>query len=149
MRITFNWGTGVAAVYTVFALGTTGFVTFAMSQRVDLVSSDYYAQSLRQDQRIAAEQNARSLEPPPSVVLTGSGQAMLSLPLEQAGRAAGTITWYRPADPRADRTTALAIDRAGRQQLPLSGLMAGQWIVQVRWAAHGRDYYYEQAVLLP
>ena len=149
MRITFNWGTGIAAVYTVFALATTGFVTFAMSQRVDLVSSDYYAQSLRQDQRIAAEQNARSLEPPPSVVLTGSGQAMLSLPLEQAGRAAGTITWYRPADPRADRTTALAIDRAGRQQLPLSGLMAGQWIVQVRCAARGRDYYYEQAVLLP
>ena len=56
MRITFNWGTGIAAVYTVFALATTGFVTFAMSQRVDLVSSDYYAQSLRQDQRIAAEQ---------------------------------------------------------------------------------------------
>jgi hypothetical protein len=149
MRITFNWGTGIAAVYTVFALATTGFVTFAMSQRVDLVSSDYYAQSLRQDQRMAAEQNARSLQPPPSVVLTGSGQAMLWLPLDQAGRAAGTITWYRPADPRADRTTALALDRAGRQQLPLSGLMPGRWIVQVRWAAGGRDYYYEQAVLLP
>ena len=149
MRITFNWGTGIAAVYIVFALATTGFVTFAMSQRVDLVSSDYYAQSLRQDQRIAAEQNARSLEPPASVVLTGSGQAMLSLPLDQAGRAAGTITWYRPADPRADRTTALAIDRAGRQLLPLSGLMAGRWIVQVRWTARGRDYYYERAVLLP
>ena len=149
MRITFNWGTGIAAVYTVFALATTGFVTFAMSQRVDLVSSDYYAQSLRQDQRMAAEQNARSLQPPPSVVLTGSGQAMLWLPLDQAGRAAGTITWYRPADPRADRTTALALDRAGRQQLPLSGLVPGRWIVQVRWAAGGRDYYYEQAVLLP
>ena len=149
MRITFNWGTGIAGVYSVFALATTGFVTFAMSQRVDLVSSDYYAQSLRQDQRMAAEQNARSLQPPPSVVLTGSGQAMLWLPLDQAGRAAGTITWYRPADPRADRTTALALDRAGRQQLPLSGLMPGRWIVQVRWAAGGRDYYYEQAVLLP
>jgi hypothetical protein len=148
MRITFNWGTGIAAVYTTFALATTGFVTFAMSQRVDLVSSDYYAQSLRQDQRIAAERHARSLDPQPSVVLTGSGHAMLSLPPDQAG-AAGVITWYRPADPRADRTTALALDRAGRQQLPLSGLMPGRWIVQVRWAAGGRDYYFEQAVLLP
>ena len=148
MRITFNWGTGIAAVYTVFALATTGFVTFAMSQRVDLVSSDYYAQSLRQDQRIAAERNAGLLEPAPSVVLTGSGQAMLSLPSDQAG-AAGAITWYRPSDPKADRTTTLALDRDGRQHLPLSGLMAGRWIVQVRWAARGRDYYYEQAVLLP
>ena len=149
MRITFNWGTGIAAVYTVFALATTGFVTFAMSQRVDLVSSDYYAQSLRHDQKIAAERNARSLEPPPSVVLTGSGQAVLSLPPDQAGRAAGTVTWYRSADPTADRTTALALDRDGRQLLPLSGLMAGRWIAQVRWTARGRDYYYEQAVLLP
>ena len=149
MRITFNWGTGIAAVYTTFALATTGFVTFAMSQRVDLVSSDYYVQSLRQDQRIAAEQNARSLEPPPSVELTGSGHATLSLTPDQAGVAAGTITWYRPADSKADRTTALALDRDGRQLLPLSGLMAGRWTVQVRWTARGRDYYYEQAVLLP
>ena len=149
MRITFNWGTGIAAVYTTFALATTGFVTFAMSQRVDLVSSDYYVQSLRQDQRIAAEQHARSLEPPPSVVLTGSGHATLLLTPDQAGVAAGTITWYRPADSKADRTTALTLDRDGRQQLPLSGLMAGRWIVQVRWTARGRDYYYEQAVQLP
>ena len=149
MRIRFNWGTGIAAVYTVFALATTGFVTFAMGQHVDLVSSDYYVQSLRQDQRIAAEQNARSLEPPPSVGLTGSSQAILSLPSDQAGVAAGTITWYRPADSKADRTTALALDRDGRQLLPLSGLMAGRWIVQVRWTARGRDYYYERAVLLP
>ena len=148
MRITFNWGTGIAAVYTAFALATTGFVTFAVSERVDLVSGDYYAQSLRQDQRIAAEANARSLTPPPSVSLTVPGQARLSLPLDQIG-AAGTITWYRAADSRADRTTALALDHAGHQQLPLGGLMAGRWIVQVRWTANGRDYYYEQAVLLP
>ena len=73
---------------------------------------------------------------------------MLSLSPDQAG-AAGTITWYRPADSKADRTTALALDRDGRQQLPLSGLMAGRWTVQVRWTARGRDYYYEQAVQLP
>jgi len=148
MRITFNWGTGIAAVYTAFALATTGFVTFAMSERVDLVSGDYYAQSLRQDQRMAAEENARSLTPPPSVSLTVPGQASLSLPPAQSG-AAGTITWYRAADSRADRTTALALDDAGHQQLPLGGLMAGRWIVQVCWTANGRDYYYEQAVLLP
>ena len=149
MRITLNWGTGIAAVYTAFVLATTGFVTFAMGQRVDLVSSDYYTQSLLQDQKIAAERNARSLEPPPSVVLTGSGQAMLWLPPEQAGAAAGTITWYRSADPAADRRTALALDRDGRQQLSPGGLAAGRWIVQVRWTARGRDYYYEQPVLLP
>ena len=149
MRITFNWGSGIAAVYTAFALATTGFVTFAMSQRVDLVSSDYYVQALRQDQRIAAEQNARSLRPAPAVVLTGSGQALVSLSPDQAGVAAGTITWYRPADPEADRTTRLVLDREGHQQLPLSGLPAGRWIVQVRWAARGIDYYFEQPVLLP
>jgi hypothetical protein len=149
MHFKLTWGTGIAAVYTAFALATAGFVTFAMTQRVDLVSSDYYVQSLRQDQRIGAERNARALRPAPSVVLTGSDRALFALPPDQAGAASGTITWYRPADPGADRTTALVLDRDGHQPLPLSGLMAGRWIVQVRWAARGIDYYFEQAVVLP
>ena len=65
MRITFNWGTGIALVYIAFAVATTGFVTFAMNRSVDLVSADYYAQSLQQDQQMDAEQNALMLRPAP------------------------------------------------------------------------------------
>ena len=56
-----NWGTGIAGVYIAFALATTGFVSFAMGRPVDLVQPDYYAQALRQDERMEAIANADRL----------------------------------------------------------------------------------------
>ena len=49
--MTFNWGTGMAAIYALFVVSTVAFVTFAMRRPVALVRADYYAESLRQDQK--------------------------------------------------------------------------------------------------
>ena len=59
--MTFNWGTGIALVYTAFALATSAFVAFAIERHVDLVSPDYYARSLQLDRRMAAERGAAEL----------------------------------------------------------------------------------------
>jgi hypothetical protein len=148
MRITFNWGTGIALVYTAFALATAGFVTFAMGRSVDLVSADYYAQSLQQDDKMDAERNALMLRPAPSVAQPGGRVAVLSLPADHAGRAHGRLTLYRPSDARADVSVPLALDVHGRQQLSLESIVAGHWILKVHWSAGGRDYYFERPVLV-
>ena len=44
MKIRVHWGVAVAVFYTAFALSTVGFVAFAMTRDVDLVSVDYYQQ---------------------------------------------------------------------------------------------------------
>jgi hypothetical protein len=144
----FNWGHGVGLVYTAFAIATIGFVTFAMGTPVDLVSDDYYALSLRQDARMEAERNAGTLRPAPAVVQAAGGAAVFSLSPEQAAGAAGTITLYRPSDAAADRTVALDLGADGRQQVALEGLAQGRWILQVRWSAAGREYYFEQPVIV-
>ncbi len=149
MRITLNWGTGIALVYTAFAAATTGFVTFAMSRSVDLVSADYYAQSLQQDQRMDAERNTAALASPPEVVQSGARALVLSLPSAHAASATGTVTLYRPSDASADRVLPLAVDADGRQQIALDGLARGRWLLQVRWSAGGRDYYFEEPVIVP
>lgn len=141
-----SWGTAITLVYTAFAAATTGFVAFAMSRPVELVTPEYYAEALRQDQRMQAEQNARSLRPGVALVQSAGRQVALSLPLDQVTTAQGTVTLYRPADSRADRVLPLALDSNGRQHIALDGLAAGAWIVQVRWAASGREYYVEQPV---
>jgi hypothetical protein len=146
MRITFNWGFGVGLAYILFALATIGFVAFAMTRSVDLVSDDYYAQSLRLDARMQAERNTRALRPAPSVVQTAARTALLSLPLEQAAATAGTLTLYRPSDATADRVLPLGLDSKGRQHVSLEGLVHGSWILQVSWSTGGRDYYFEQPV---
>jgi nitrogen fixation protein FixH len=149
MRISLNWGTGIALVYTAFAAATTGFVTFAMSRTVHLVSDDYYAQSLQQNQRMEAERNTRALVQGPSVGWSGAHAMVLSLPSAHAPSATGTVTLYRPSDAAADRTFALAVDAAGRQQIPLDALARGRWLLQVRWSAEGRSYYFEEPVIVP
>lgn len=144
MNIRFDWGTGIAVTYTVFALATAGFVVFAMGRPVALVRADYYAESLRQDQRAEAVRNARDLGVAVSIVNTDGRHVVVSLPREQAETARGTVTLYRASDASADRVLDLAPGADGRQQFSLSGLAPGHWLVQVRWSAGGREYYLEQ-----
>jgi hypothetical protein len=148
-RPTFNWGTGIAIAYTAFALATAGFAAFAMSRPVDLVSQDYYRQSLRLDQRMRAERNARGLQPAPTIVQQNERLVRWTLPPHQIPKAHGTITLYRAADARADRVIDVAPDASGRQDIPLRGLAPGSWIVRVQWTVDGVDYYLERAVVAP
>lgn len=147
MRIRMNWGIGLALVYAAFAAATTGFVTFAMGRTVDLVSPDYYADSLRQDQQMQAERNAQALGPALRIEASGDA-AQIFVPADQAPAARGTVRLYRPSDSHADRELPLALDSRGQQRLPLAGLQIGRWILQVRWTAAGRDYYFEAPVFV-
>jgi nitrogen fixation protein FixH len=150
MRIRVNWGVGIAIVYTLFALGTVGVVALAMRRPVDLVSDDYYEQSLVYDQRIAAMENGDALGT--SVVVAVEADARsprIVLPARDAARARGEITLYRPSATGADRTFALALDATGTQRIPLEGLASGVWRVRLRWTEGARAFYREQVVVLP
>ena len=74
--------------------------------------------------------------------------AVLSLPADHAGSARGKLTLYRPSDATADFSLPLALDGNGDQQVSLEGIIAGHWILKVRWSAGSRDYYFERPVLV-
>ena len=143
-----NWGFGVAAVYVAFASATTMVVVFAMRQPVDLVSADYYAQGLRQDQRARALENVRDLGTRVRVTRTGAERVSIEIPPEQAASARGQITLYRASDARADRLVDLAVDTAGRQSVSIDGLAIGRWSVRIEWNAGGRDFYFETPLVI-
>lgn len=147
MRIEFSWGTGIALVYTAFALATSGFVAFAIARPVHLVSDDYYQQALHQDGQRAAEENALALTPLASVTQPDGRSAQVALGASQAG-ATGTVRLYRASDAAADRTVPLAVDGTGRQTFDLGGLRTGHWVVQLRWTSQGRDYYMQRQVVV-
>jgi nitrogen fixation protein FixH len=148
MRIRLNWGTGIALVYTAFAAATTGFVAFAIGRPVDLVSADYYAQSLRQDQRAETARNTAALVPAPTVAQTDARTVLLSLPRAHVPAAEGTVTLYRASNASADRVQPLALDAEGRQTIATVGLQLGLWVVQVEWTVGGSTYYFEQPIVL-
>lgn len=144
----FNWGTGIALTYTVFALATSAFVAFAMERHVDLVSADYYARSLELDRRIAAERNVIELGDRLVVAQIAARRAVVALPGDQRADAKGTVTLYRASDARADRHMPLTLDAAARQEISLAGLMTGRWLLQVEWSARGRDYFVERELFV-
>jgi hypothetical protein len=143
-----NWGTGMAATYIAFAAATVAFVAFAMQRPVSLVRPDYYAESLREDQQIAARANARALGASVSVTHERAREVQVMIPRSHATSARGSILLYRASDPAADRTFALALDAAGTQQLRLHDLAAGHWLIKVHWTSSGRAYHVEQPVTL-
>ena len=77
-KLRLTWASGIAIAYAAFAAATLVFVGFALGRPVDLVSIDYYAQSLREDERITAERNARDAQA--SIVQTRERAVTFTVP---------------------------------------------------------------------
>jgi hypothetical protein len=143
-----NWGVGVATVYAMFAGATLAFVTFAMSERVDLVSPDYYGDSLSHDARQQAASRALALGPAFRIDHAGDGRSVAITWPASAVPPAGRIHFYRPSDSSADRSQNIAPDAAGRQVVQLEGFAAGAWTVQCDWTVAGTPFYAERQIVV-
>lgn len=137
------WGYGIAAVYTIFALATFGFVAFTMTQKVELVSKDYYAQELAFEDQINRERQTKGLDVQLTCDLSADGKFIrLQLPPKVA-QARGQITLYRPSDSALDQQLEFTPDEQGRQTISVAKLARGVWRVKVAWSYEGREYYNE------
>lgn len=136
-----NWGWRIALVYTSFALATLGFVAFAMTQRVDLVRSDYYEQSLQHDQHAQAVANVQALGSSVSLQVR-EGMIEFVAPVDHAG-ANVSIALYRPDAPADDKTYKALLDQQGRATIHVKDLRPGLWRVRVDWKVSTRAYHFE------
>jgi hypothetical protein len=140
MIMRLHWGAGIAATYLVFAAATTGFVAFAMQQRVELVRPDYYAHSLTIDaQRLAAARTA-ALGSGFRIEVDDRGRTItVSWPHGHAGRVRGAAWLYRPSDSSMDRRLAIAPDGDGRQTFRVDG-PTGRYVLRLDWTVDGGAY---------
>jgi nitrogen fixation protein FixH len=144
-----HWGIGITLVYAVFATGTVGFVVFAMQQQIDLVSPDYYPQSLAHDARMAATARAAGLGDAFSITME-PGARDLAIVWPAGMRVdAGRIMLYRASNAGADRSITASPDPRGRQVLPLGDLERGAWIVRVDWTGGSESFFAERRIMLP
>jgi nitrogen fixation protein FixH len=115
-----------------------------MSERVELVSPNYYAESLTHDERQAAAARTIGLGEAFRIE-RGEGIVTIAWP-PTAIPERGRVTLYRPADSAADRSIALAPAESGTQVIRLATLPAGAWVLQCEWVTNGLTYYAEQRV---
>jgi hypothetical protein len=140
-----SWGTSITIVYTAFALATLGFVGFAMTQRVDLVSAEYYEEALRYDimQQARAGAYMRNIAVSAidgSLRLTNVGVADTSVVVD--------ISLKRAQNPAMDRAyrvrlASVAIDGVSTRQLE-----RGLWDVRVSWTQGQKLFQIDTVIVL-
>jgi len=144
------WPIGIIVTFALFFAGTVGLVVMAFSQKVDLVSADYYEQELKFQGRIDRVEQTQRTASHAAIAYDAAARCItVSLPPEQARLTVwGSIELYRPSAAKMDRAVRLAPDWDGNQRLDASGLAPGLWRVRVSWTAEKENYYLEQKVVV-
>ena len=144
------WPVCIIAVFVLFFAGTVGLVVMAFSQKVDLVSADYYEQELKFQGRIDRVERTRNAATQGSVAYDAANHCItVSLPAKQTHREVwGGIELYRPSAAGMDRAVRLQPDTNGVQRLDATGMAPGLWRVRVTWTAEKENYYLDQKVVV-
>ena len=127
--------------------GATFVAVTMIRQKVDLVATNTYDKDLQHEKRMGQQRRARALAQPVQVAqLTNPHRLAVTLP---DASATGTITLYRPADSRLDRTEALALNADRAHVIATEGLASGLWRIDIEWVQGDTDYFHSTQVVLP
>lgn len=144
----FNWGTGIALFYTLFA-GTMVYMVFkSTGYDHSLVREDYYAADLAYQEHYNKLSNSREL---PLRVLhqAGSDVIKLELQIEREGRPIeGEVVFFRPSNQRHDFTLPLTLNADGLQNISTTDLLPGLWRMKIDWTLGKEAHYTEVDVVL-
>ncbi len=143
------WPLAITGFFVAAIIFIVAFIAFAMRQREDLVSADYYEREVRYQSQLDSMNRSQSFAA--QVVVTyepSQRRIVITLPAAQSRGATGSVQLYRPSDARLDREVPLALDADGIQRLDATTLHDGLWKVRVKWSANGQDYFLDQSVIV-
>ncbi len=144
----FNWGYKIAVVYLIFVAGILYLVVLSSRQEVDLVTTDYYAQELRYQEKIDQRARAEKLSEPVRFSLE-PGAVRIRFPKEFEGKEIkGDVLLYYPADSKKDIHASIQAVNNG-MTLAIPEKRSGMHILQVSWQSGNQTYYFEENLFIP
>ena len=142
-----NWGYKILFVYIAFVVGILLMVFKSSTQKVDLVTIDYYAKELKYQERIDAVKRTQALSAPVTHEIIDQ-QIVFHFPKEFAAKKmSGSVLFYCPSDENKDLEKKF-FAATGNFSMPLSAVQKGAYELQVSWQAEGVAYYFEKKILL-
>ncbi len=146
----FNWGTGITIGMILFMGFIITLSVKMIGSKVDLVTKDYYEQGIEFEEHLNQVKAANALSQPVTVAVNYSAaQVQITLPAEFGNQSVkGTVLFFRPSEKDKDFSIALKPDSNLRQNFPLEKLAKGNWWIKLQWKANGKDYYYEEEVVI-
>lgn len=148
-KINFNWGTGIAAFYSLFAIAILLFVVFSFRQKIDLVSPDYYAKELAYQEQIDAMQRNKAL--PEQIGLKLNAQVLeLKIPQSlQQRQISGEVELFCPSDKTKDLKFAFEVYGLAKKSIDLKQIKPGHYTLKLSWIDEGNSYYHEETLFIP
>lgn len=149
-KITLNpWPIAITGFFIIAFIFIVTFIAFAVRQREDLVSADYYEREVRYQTQLDTMNRSQSFATRTVVTFEPEQQTIvITLPAAQTQGAAGSIHLYRPSDARQDRELPLALNTDGIQRLDAKPLSDGLWKVRVKWSTNGKEFFIDQPVIV-
>lgn len=147
MNFKFNWGTGIAIFYVSFVIAMLSFVFWVSGQKTDLVTDDYYQEELVYQNTIDNRDRAEDLLG--DVVIEGAkGKLDIKLPEGMDNKAVkGELFMYRQDDKNKD--TKFKFDGTRTTfSFESERIVTGLWKAKLSWAADGKNYYYENNIMI-
>lgn len=148
MKKKFNWGFGIAGVFTIFLIFVTSNIIYFMSKDVDLVAKNYYEKGTDYQQQIRKISNNNELKEKLIIVLKGENIEFI-FPEEVKGKnVKGIVTFYRPSDSKQDKYFEFNLDKVNEFVYNTKDLIKGMWRIKVDWTMRKKNYYSEETIIV-
>ncbi len=144
------WPHAIIVWFIVFSSAIAAWITIAQRQRMDLVQADYYEAEVRYQTRLEEMNRASAIRSELTLRYDAIERIVtLTLPAShREPRPEGQIKFYRPSDATLDFQVALSLNERGVQSIPANALRGGLWKVRAQWKALGKDYFFEQVIVV-
>ncbi|GAB7088580.1 FixH family protein [Marinifilum fragile] len=142
-----NWGTKLGIMASIYVIGVLIFVGFSTTQKINLVSKDYYPTGVKHQDQINKIKNAVQLETPVRIEQVGDN-IEITFPANMKSGVEGDIIVYRPADYDLDLKYKLALNDSGVYILNTNKLLKGRYTIKLDWVHNNIPYYKEEAIYL-
>ncbi len=142
-----NWVKGVVFSFVFFVLFVGTMVFIMMNQHIDLVRGDYYQMDLTYQLQLDRKNNVLLLQNKPKISVNRNWQMSLVFPYDNTV-SIDQIEVYRPHDERLDERYKFKEVKNNRVIFGLKHKVPGACRVRVWWRMDGKEYYYEEKVVL-
>lgn len=163
----FNWGWGIAIVYSLFVLTFISILIYSTTQKVDLVNEDYYKSELNYQKRIEAINRTKIFDDKVKISFDDNA-VFVQIPFVYDNIKKSKIKLYRPSNSKQDKEFDLSQYNLSQlfvlndnsnpkveTQEQLSNFKVnninigkGFWKLQLEWEVDGDKYYKEESIMI-
>lgn len=141
-----NWGAGIAILYAGFVGMILLLVGMSASQKIDLVTDQYYAEELQFQDKINKIKLAKGLSDPLTWQVEEQGITIYFPKEFTADTLTGSVKLYCPSDNTKDRTFPITVKNS-EQRIAASDLKSGRYYLQIDWK-NGKKSYWNEGVVV-